>query len=56
MFLESTSSSSGEAPDPAEVVRTGAVLVAYTSGLLRWADSNGERELVETVVEAFGAL
>ena len=56
MFLESTSSSSGEAPAHEDVVRTGAVLVAYTTGLLRWADSNGERELVETVVEAFRAL
>jgi len=56
MFLESSASSSGETPGPADVVRTGAVLVAYTAGLLRWADSNGERELLETVDEAFRAL
>ena len=56
MFLESVASSSGEAPGPADVVRTYAVLVAYTMGLLHWADSNGERDLVETVDEAFRAL
>jgi AcrR family transcriptional regulator len=56
MFLESMASSSGKAPGPADVVRAGAVLVAYTTGLLHWADSNGERELVETVEEAFRAL
>lgn len=56
MFLESAASSSGVAPGPADVVRTGAVLVAYTTGLLHWADGNGERELVEIVDEAFRAL
>jgi AcrR family transcriptional regulator len=56
MFLESLASSSGEPPGPAEIVQTGAALVAYTTGLLSWADSNGELDLVEAVEEAFRAL
>lgn len=56
MFLESLASSSGKAPGPAEVVQAGAVLVAYTTGLLSWADSDGERELVDAMDEAFRAL
>ncbi|WP_176946472.1 TetR/AcrR family transcriptional regulator [Blastococcus aurantiacus] len=56
MFLDSLASSSGKAPGPVEVVQTGAALVAYTTGLLNWADSNGELELVEAVDRAFRAL
>ena len=56
MFLESLAASSGETPGPAEVVQTGAVLVAYTTGLLGWADSDGEVELVAAIDEAFRAL
>jgi AcrR family transcriptional regulator len=56
MFLESLEASSGVAPGPAEVIQTGAVLVAYTMALLSWADGNGKRELVEVIDEAFRAL
>jgi hypothetical protein len=33
-----------------------AYLAAYTSGLLAWADGNGERKLEELLDEAFQAL
>lgn len=56
MFLASLASSSGRAPVPAEVVQTGAALVAYTTALLGWADSDGEIDLVEAIEEAFRAL
>ena len=56
MFLDSLSSSTGRAPGPAEVVQTGAALVAYTTGLLSWADSDGGRELADAMDEAFRAL
>jgi AcrR family transcriptional regulator len=56
MFLESLAASSGEAPSPAEVVQTGAVLVAYTTGLLGWADSDGDLDVTEALEEAFRAL
>lgn len=39
-----------------EVVQVGAHLSAYTAGLLAWADSDGRRELAETLDEAFRAL
>lgn len=56
MLLESVASSSGEDPLPADVVQTGAVLVAYTTALLGWADGNNERRLEDVVAEALGAL
>ncbi|WP_375539262.1 hypothetical protein [Blastococcus sp. TML/M2B] len=40
----------------AEVVQAGAYLAAFTTALLAWADSGGERKLDEVFDEAFGAL
>ena len=56
MFLASATSSSGAAPGTADVVRIGAVLVAYTAGVLHWAEGNGEPDVVKAVDEAFRAL
>ena len=41
---------------PAEAVVVMAHLAAFTSGLLAWADSDGERNLEQLVDEAFAAL
>jgi AcrR family transcriptional regulator len=41
---------------PADAIVVNAYMVAYTAGLLAWADSNGERKVEETVQEAFDAL
>ncbi|MGY1836721.1 TetR/AcrR family transcriptional regulator [Blastococcus sp. SYSU DS0510] len=41
---------------PADVVVAGAHLAAFTTGLLLWADSGGDRELEDCLVEAFDAL
>ncbi|MCA0147012.1 TetR/AcrR family transcriptional regulator [Blastococcus sp. LR1] len=41
---------------PAELVVAGAHLSALTSGLLRWADGDGRRDLGECLAEAFAAL
>ena len=56
MFLASVASITGRTPAPAEVVQAGAVLVAYTTALLGWADSDGDRPLDEVLDEAFSAL
>jgi AcrR family transcriptional regulator len=56
MFVESQARSSGRVPGPTEIVQAGAALVAYTSALLSWADSDGERALEDTLDEAFRAL
>jgi AcrR family transcriptional regulator len=56
MFLDSVATTTGRPPRPADVVQTGAVLVAYTTALLGWADGNGERPLDEVLDEAFRAL
>jgi AcrR family transcriptional regulator len=48
---------SGDAPlRQADAVVINAYLAAYTSGLLAWADGNGERKLEELLDEAFQAL
>jgi AcrR family transcriptional regulator len=46
----------GPALRPGDSVVINAYLSAYTSGLLAWADCNGERKLEELVDEAFDAL
>ena len=56
MFLASVASTTGRTPGSAEVVQAGAVLVAYTTALLGWADSDGDRPLDEVLDEAFRAL
>ena len=46
----------GASPDPSDTVLVNAYLAAFTSGVLAWADGNGERKVEETVDEAFDAL
>jgi len=46
----------GPALSAADAVVINAHLSAYTSGLLVWADSNGEKRLEDVVDEAFRAL
>ena len=47
---------SGEPLGPAEVVIVNAYMAAYTAGLLVWAETDGERDVLELVREAFAAL
>jgi hypothetical protein len=46
----------GAALGPADSVVINAYLSAFTTGLLAWADGNGERKLEELVNEAFEVL
>jgi hypothetical protein len=39
-----------------DVIVVNAYLAAFTSGLLAWADSNGERKIEEMIDEAFDLL
>jgi hypothetical protein len=39
-----------------DAIVVNAYLAAFTSGLLAWADSNGERKIEEMVDEAFDVL
>jgi hypothetical protein len=41
---------------PADAIVVNAYLAAYTSGLLAWAECNGERSLEDILTEAFDAL
>lgn len=41
---------------PSDTVMVNAYMAAFTSGVLAWADSNGERDLEVLVEEAFDAL
>jgi AcrR family transcriptional regulator len=43
-------------PGPAESARINAYLAAFTTGVLAWADCEGERKIEELVFEAFDAL
>lgn len=52
LFLESL----GVEKDPAAAVVVTAHLSAYTQGLLRWAEDDGERDLGDVVQEALDAL
>jgi AcrR family transcriptional regulator len=47
---------SGARLRPGDAVVVNAYLSAFTSGVLEWADSNGERKLEELIFEAFDAL
>jgi len=44
------------APDPGEATVINAYLAAFTTGVLAWADGEGERKIEELVFEAFDAL
>lgn len=48
--------SDGDRPRPADLVVASAYLAAYTTGLLTWADSDGEHTLEECIEAAFDAL
>lgn len=56
MVLEHLSATTGRPIGPTDTVVAGAYLSAYTAGLLAWADSRGERKIVECIEEAFDAL
>ena len=47
---------SGEPLGPVDVVIVNAYMAAYTTGLLAWAESDGQRDVLELVDEAFAAL
>ncbi|WP_089337254.1 TetR/AcrR family transcriptional regulator [Blastococcus mobilis] len=46
----------GRTLSPADSVVITAYMAAFTSGVLAWADSSGERKLEELIDEAFNAL
>ena len=46
----------GAALKPGDAVVVNAYLSAYTTGVLAWADGNGEGKLDEHIAEAFDAL
>ncbi|MDP5185016.1 TetR/AcrR family transcriptional regulator [Blastococcus sp. BMG 814] len=46
----------GGRPRPADLVVASAYLAAYTTGLLTWADGDGEHTLEECIEAAFDAL
>jgi AcrR family transcriptional regulator len=46
----------GGSPSPAEAVVVNAYLAAFTSGLLAWADADGQDDLEKLVDAAFAAL
>ena len=56
MVLESLTAATGRPVGPTDTVVAGAYLSAFTVGLLAWADSHGERKLLECIEEAFDAL
>ncbi|WP_157944096.1 TetR/AcrR family transcriptional regulator [Blastococcus atacamensis] len=56
MVLEHLSAATGRPIGPTDTVVVAAYLAAYTAGLLSWADSSGERKIVECVEEAFDLL
>jgi AcrR family transcriptional regulator len=55
-FAEALPAASGVPARPADSIVINAYLAAYTTGLLAWADCNGERKVEELVDEAFDAL
>jgi AcrR family transcriptional regulator len=56
MVTEALPSNPGAGLSPADAVVVMAHLAAFTSGLLAWADCDGERKVEELVDEAFAAL
>ncbi|MCF6744923.1 TetR family transcriptional regulator [Blastococcus sp. KM273128] len=48
--------SDGDRPRPEDLVVASAYLAAYTTGLLTWADGDGEHTLEECIEAAFDAL
>jgi AcrR family transcriptional regulator len=56
LVLDELARATGEPVGHTDAVVAGAYLSAYTVGVLVWADSGGERKLLECVEEAFDAL
>lgn len=56
MIVVALAGEAGAPPRQSDVVLVNAYLAAFTSALLAWADSAGERKVEELVDEAFGAL
>lgn len=56
MVAEAMPGEPGVTLSSADQVVVNAYLSAFTVGLLRWADGNGERKLEELIEEAFDAL
>jgi len=56
MVADALPANPGERLGPADQTVVNAYLAAYTTGMLAWADGNGERKLEEIVDEAFDAL
>jgi AcrR family transcriptional regulator len=56
LISDAVPSKPGQRATPTEQVVVNAHLAAFTVGMLRWAESNGERKLEEVVDEAFAAL
>lgn len=56
LILQKLAEATGRPVGPTDEVVAAAYLSAYTVGLLLWADSAGQRTLLECVEEAFDAL
>lgn len=56
LLVEALSAEAGGPIPPADVVVVNAYMATFTSALLDWADSGGEREVVQLIDEAFSAL
>jgi AcrR family transcriptional regulator len=56
LVTDAIPSTPGTASSQSATVLVNAYLAAFTSGVLAWADNNGERKIEELVDEAFDAL
>ena len=56
LFADAMPSPGAHTAGPAEATVINAYLAAFTTGVLAWADANGERKIGELVDEAFDAL
>ena len=56
LVADALPSTSGTPAAPTDSILINAYLAAFTSGLLAWADGNGERKVEECVDEAFDAF
>ena len=56
LFADAMPAPGAHTAGPAEATVINAYLAAFTTGVLAWADANGERKIGELVDEAFDAL
>jgi len=56
LFADAMPSHGARTVGPGEATVINAYLAAFTTGVLAWADGNGERKIEEMVDEAFDAL